>query len=276
MELHELAKHILFNGDLDSKLTERSQVNLKEINKNYPGNDLPEYPVRAERIKIQQDQVKFPRSRSLADKKRRGLALHFFANHELLAIEMLAAAIYKFPCLNDEDVALKKSFYSTLLDEQRHLKLYVDRMQNFDVRFGDYPLNDFFWRSIQGVENAHQFLSVLALTFESANLDFSRYYSEVFRELGDDETANIMDEVYRDEISHVAVGAHWLKKWRGDKELWDYYLSGLPALLTPARAKGIVFEHEAREKAGLDSEFIEKLNNYRDNFQITARKEWKQ
>lgn len=275
MELHELATHILFHGDLSSKLIERSSVNLKEVDKNYPGRSLPDYPLRSEQIKIQQDQVKFPRSRSLADKKRRGLALHFFANHELLAIEMLAAAIYKFPCLNDEDVALKKSFYSTLLDEQKHLRLYLERMKDFGVRFGDYPLNDFFWRSIQGVENPHQFLSVLALTFESANLDFSRYYAEVFRELGDIETANIMDEVYRDEISHVAVGTHWLKKWRGDQDLWEYYLSGLPPLLTPARAKGIVFEREAREKAGLDLDFIEKLNHYRDSFQITARREWK-
>lgn len=274
MELHELAKHILFEGGLESKLISRSQVDLKQVNKNYEGNELPKYPARVKKIQIQQEQVKFPRARSFVDKKRRGLALHFFANHELLAIEMLAAAIYKFPCLNDEDVALKKSFYSTLLDEQKHLSLYLNRMQDFDVLFGDFPLNDFFWRSIQEVENAHQFLSVLALTFESANLDFSRYYSEVFRELGDIETAEIMEEVYRDEISHVAVGAHWLKKWRGNQELWEYYLNGLPPLLTPARAKGIVFEREGRLKAGLDEDFIEKLHSYRDEFKITTRKEW--
>lgn len=275
MELHELAEQVLFCGELSTKLVDRSQVNLKFVRKNYQGSELPLYPARDEKIKTQEDQIKFPRSRSLNDKKRRGLALHFFANHELLAIEMLAGAIYKFPCLNDEDVALKKSFYSTLVDEQKHLRLYLKRMQDFGVKLGDYPLNDYFWRSMQKVENPHQFLSVLALTFESANLDFSKYYSEVFKQLGDQQTAEILDEVYRDEISHVSVGASWLKKWRGDKDLWEYYLEGLPALLTPARAKGMTFEAQAREKAGLDADFIEKLKHYRDEFRVTTRREWK-
>jgi uncharacterized ferritin-like protein (DUF455 family) len=275
MELHLIAKNILFEGDLESKLIDRSFIDLKNIDKNYNGASIPQLPARAADIKIGHEQVKFPRSRSLADQKRRGLALHFFANHELLAIEMLAAAIYKFPCLNDEDVAFKKSLYSTLVDEQKHLRLYIARMKDFGVEFGDYPLNDFFWRSIRDVETPHQFLSVMALTFESANLDFSRYYAQVFEKLGDHKSAEIMNEIYRDEISHVAVGAHWLKKWRGDRDLWNYYLSGLPSLLTPARAKGIIFEKQAREKAGLDKDFIYQLGNYRDEFQITARKEWK-
>lgn len=275
MELHELAENILFRGELEAKLIERSQVSLKIVRKDYRGADTPVYPARNTQIRIQEEQIKFPRLRSLGDKKRRGLALHFFANHELLAIEMLAGAIYKFPCLSDEDVALKKSFYSTLQDEQKHFKMYIKRMRDFGVEFGDYPLNDFFWRSMQKVEDPHQFMSVLALTFESANLDFSRYYAEVFNELGDSETSEIMREIYRDEISHVGIGAHWLNKWRGQKSLWEYYLSGLPPLLTPARAKGIVFEREAREKAGLDHDFIEQLNNYTDEFEITARREWK-
>lgn len=275
MELHEFASHILFNGDLESKLISKSLIDFKVTKMDYPGAELPELAARCEKLKTQEEQIKFPRKKSLKDDQRKGLALHFFANHELLATEMLAAAIVVFPCLSEEDIALKKTFLSTLADEQRHLEMYLVRMKDFGVELGDYPLNDFFWKYMKKVKTPHEFLSVLALTFESANLDFSLYYAEIFREIGDHQTADILDEIHRDEISHVAVGAHWLKKWRGDKELWNYYLEGLPEFLTPARAKGMIFDQQSRIKAGLDKQFVELLENYQDEFNITTRKEWK-
>lgn len=275
MELHDFAHQILFSGGLEDKLLDRHVIDWKNTRLDYEGVGVPDLPGRNSLLAITEAQSKFPKTNTLHLKERRGAALHFFANHELLAIEMLAAALCYFPCKNEEDLSFKKTLVSTLGDEQKHFILYQKRMQDFGVSFGDYHLNDFFWKYMRKVDSRERFLSVLALTFESANLDFSRYYEEIFREVGDDETANIMAEVYKDEISHVAVGAHWLKKWRMDADLWDYYVSNLPDLLTPARAKGVIFDKEGRLKAGLDEEFVARLFDYKDDFRVTKRKEWR-
>ena len=81
--------------------------------------------------------------------------------------------------------------------------------------------------------------------------------------------------VYEDEISHVNLGVHYLNLWKKDKSLWDYYQSCLPFPLNPARSKGKVFVKEARQKAKMESDFIQNLENYQSDFQIVQRREWK-
>ena len=81
-----------------------------------------------------------------------------------------------------------------------------------------------------------------------------------------------MMEVYRDEISHVKFGEHFMGQWRGDSSLWEYYLKNLILPITPARAKGIQFNLERRLNIGLDQDFQSELSDYDDGFKITKRK----
>lgn len=274
-EVHEFAKRVLFGETLVDKLTSPRDINWQKTDRNHICLSLPKEPGRAAHLKFSSETIKFPRKASLGDKQQKAKALHFFANHELLAIEMLAAALLIFPSQTDEEISFKKTLVATLADEQKHFSLYCERMNDFGVNFGDFPINDFFWDKMQFVKTRSEFSSLLSLTFESANLDFSLYYSKLFRSLGDESTAKILEEVYRDEIRHVGAGVHWMNQWRGDKSLWDYYLENLPQLVTPARAKGMEYDHQSRVRAGLDSSFIELLEQYRDEFAITQRREWK-
>ena len=66
-----------------------------------------------------------------------------------------------------------------------------------------------------------------------------------------------------------------MERWKQDKDLWSYYNQNLPWPLTPARAKGKLFLEEARRKARLDDEFIQKVKGYKDEFKVTNRKDWK-
>ena len=77
--------------------------------------------------------------------------------------------------------------------------------------------------------------------------------------------------VLEDEITHVAFGSHWMKKWRSDKKLWDYYLSCMPGPITPSRSKGIYFDPTLHAKAMNDEGFISSLIGFDDNFNITKR-----
>jgi hypothetical protein len=111
----------------------------------------------------------------------------------------------------------------------------------------------------------------MALTFEAANLDFAQHYSRIFQELDDHKTADILKIVLDDEISHVSFGSHWMKRWREDKTLWNYYRENLPWPLTPARSKGIGFDPDLHQRAVNDPDFHEHLKNFDDDFAITKR-----
>ena len=233
---------------------------------------LPKLPARDEKIKISSEQLKFPKKENLHLVEKKALALHSFANHELLAIEMMAAAILAFPHKTPEDIRIKNGIFSALKDEQKHFSLYVERLNELGFEFGDFPLNDFFWRQMPSIKNMSQYFAVMALTFEAANLDFAQYYRNIFLSLDDPKTAGILDIVLEDEISHVALGSYWLKKWRQDKSLWQYYMDSLPFPLTPARSRGIGFDPLIHGKAMTDDNFMLELQKYEDSFHVTKRR----
>lgn len=268
MNVREYARQILEGESLEDKLLSSKDLEFDDALVLY---ELPKNPGRIKRLEFNNEQVKFPRNTSFHLEEKRGLALHFFANHELLAIEMMAAALLMYP---NTPTAFKKGLVKTIQDEQKHLKMYIARMREFGIELGDFPLNDFFWRSMEKMDTPTKFYAAMAMSFEAANLDFAQFYEQGFRAVEDFKTADIMRVVLEDEISHVALGAHWLNQWRGNMDLWNYYKSNLPGVMTPARAKGIHFDKEIRLKAGLDQSFITSLDEFRDEFKVTNRRNW--
>ena len=270
MNLTKTCRNILLDGSLESKLINISGF---EFDENI-AFEIPKFPIREKKISLSNKNLKFPRGH-FHEVEKKAIALHSFANHELLAIEMMACALLIYPHRTEEQKRFKKGVIKSLHDEQKHFKLYVHRLNELGYEFGDFPLNDFFWDQMHKLKTPSQYLAVMALTFEAANLDFAHFYKHIFQELGDMATSNILNVVLEDEIGHVNLGVHYLNKWRGDKSLWDYYNQSLPYPITPARSKGKAFVEHVREKAKMDHEFIEKVKNYNDDFNITTRKEWK-
>ena len=263
---NEYAQRILFGETLEDKYSDTpfEWTAWTEF-------ELPKLPGRTGQLALSDSKIKFPKVSRFNETDKKAMALHSFANHELLAIEMMASAILIYPHVTDEDVRFKKGIVTALKDEQKHLNLYIKRMNELGYEFGDFPLNDFFWRQMENLKTAPQYTAMMALTFEAANLDFAQYYANVFRFHGDTATAEILEIVLEDEISHVAFGSHWMKKWRGDKKLWDYYLSCLPGPITPSRSKGIDFDPVIHAKAINDDEFIRSLISFDDDFNVTKR-----
>lgn len=262
----KFAEQILLGPDLEDKYLD-TQVNWDE----WSEFKTPTLPGRSEKLQFSNKQFKFPKPSRLNENDKKAMALHSFANHELLAIEMMACALLIYPHRNEEEIRFKKGILGALKDEQKHLGLYIQRMNELGYEFGDFPLNDYFWRQMIKLKTPAEYAAVMALTFEAANLDFAQSYAKIFRELGDEKTASVLDIVLEDEISHVGFGAFWMKKWRNDKSLWDYYRECLPHPMTPARARGIGFDPIIHNKAMNDSEFVEALKNYDDDFLITKR-----
>jgi len=263
----EWARELLLGRTLESKLLD-VPVDWGQ----WESFSLPHLPGRNDKLAFSEKKFKFPKKDQLNILQNQAMALHSFANHELLAIEMMAAAILIYPHHDEESIRFKKGIAVALKDEQKHLMLYVTRLNELGYELGDFPLNDYFWKQMEKLTTPAQYAAVMALTFESANLDFAQYYSQVFRKYGDKKTAAILDVVLEDEITHVAFGAHWMKKWRQDKSLWDYYMESLPWPLTPDRAKGLGFDIELHKRAMGDDDFALKLDEFHDDYKITKRK----
>lgn len=256
MELNEWAKLVLFEPDLQVKMQDPGQLH-DDINNDFKGLDF--LPHRSPDIAFRKDDSANI-EKDFHNPEYRALLLHTFANHELLALEALALAILKFP---DAPPLFRKGLAATMRDEQRHFKMYEKRLDALGVKFGEYPLNSFIWRTLAQCETVGEFVSLMNLTFEQANLDHCLYFGNELRKAGDPDSGKILQDIYQDEIGHVHFGVRWLPKvCQSDMHLWDLYFANLRPPMNPARAKGAVFDLSGRQKAGLDQTFIEKVKLY--------------
>jgi uncharacterized ferritin-like protein (DUF455 family) len=260
MELRDFTERILFATTLEEKLQCPSVITDEQ-----PGSPLatPVAPGRPKELQFKvtgEARDSFPGTKNLERESERGRLLHFFANHELLATELMALVLLRFP---DAPAAFRKGVLQTLKDEQEHTKLYIKRMKECGIHFGELPVSGYFWRSVSAMENPMDYVSSLCLTFEQANLDFARHFARGFATVGDDSTARLLEKIYRDEIGHVAYGLKWFRRWKNPNESdWEAFCRQLKFPLSPQRAKGITLNVEGRRAAGLDAEFIAELDVY--------------
>lgn len=257
MEYSQLAERILFADTLEGKyyFPEEGLAALQDQN---PGPPRPwSEPGRPPELQIAPRKVrfKFPHPDNFGDPEMAIRALHTFANHELMAIELMAWALLAYP---DAPSQFRKGLVRLIRDEQRHLKLYADRIEELGGQFGDLPVNDHFWRCAPELTSPLKWVCAMNLTFEQGNLDHAPYFEEHFRRCGDEKTAQILAQIYEDEIHHVGFGATWLNHYSGEeKSSFATYLENLTFHNEPSRGRGDRFDEEARRRAGLDEAFIQ-------------------
>lgn len=261
MEIRELAERVLFAEVLDEKLAPPAG-SLTDAD---PGKAIlvPDRPGRPDDLCFEAsgERAPLPGAGSLDSDLERGRLLHFFANHELLAAELMALVLLRFP---DAPADFRRGVAKTLQEEQMHTRLYRRRLEECGFTFGSQSVNGFFWKAVSSMKTPADYVARLSLTFEQANLDYSRHFAAVFQQAGDERTARILDRIYRDEISHVNYGLEWFRRWKepGQSD-WDSFRNRLVFPLSPSRAKGQkVFNREGRRQAGLDDAFIDQLEVY--------------
>ena len=200
--------------------------------------------------------VSVPPVAGMRDPSQRARILHALANHELQAAELFAWALLAFP---GAPRPFRAGLVKILTDEQRHARLYLDRMAAHGCGFGDHPLTGHFWNKLDQMATPLGFVCAMGLTFENANLDFAGAYARAAVAAGDAETAAVLETVHTDEIGHVRFAWTWMTKLGGGGDAWDVYNAAVAFPLGPARARGREFDREARRRAGMDEAFIDKL-----------------
>jgi uncharacterized ferritin-like protein (DUF455 family) len=222
-------------------------------------------PARSSALALRDGADKLPKLGALSSSEARAATLSRFAHHELMATELFAWALLKFP---DAPTALRRGWVAALVEEQAHLRLYLDRLAAHGVAFGDVPLSGYFWKLVPAIRSAASplaaFLCAQGLTLEQANLDFTILYRDAFRTAGDVDTAAVLQRVHDDEIAHVRLARAWLVR---DDDAADAdlhrYRQHVPFPLSAARAKGRRFESGARRRAGLSDAFIAHVRDAR-------------
>ncbi len=270
MNITEFAEQIVFGTTLEEKLqrpdklTNDSNRDSKRLSAKSIASITPGRPYGLEMSKGQGGSQP-PSDDQLENEKSRGQLLHFLANHELLATELMALVLLKFP---DAPSAFRRGVLVTLQEEQAHTQMYLDRMAECGVEFGSYPVSGQFWRLIEPMQSPMDFVSRLSLTFEQANLDYSLHFASVFDRIGDTDTAKILHKIYTDEIGHVQHGLHWFRQWKDPQQTdWEAYESSLDFPMSPQRGRGprANFNRAGRSQAGLTDEFIDAIEVYRQS-----------
>jgi uncharacterized ferritin-like protein (DUF455 family) len=159
-----------------------------------------------------------------------------------------------------------------LLEEQEHVRLYLNELKRLGVSFEDLPHFRYFWAYTPYLTSPIEYVSVMSLTFEMANLDFAPFYGSAFADHGDIDAASLMERILRDEIAHVSFGMHWLNKLKepGQNSLESWKLA-LPERITPAKARGKIFQKGPRLAAGIPEEWVDELSHLNDAWKKSAK-----
>ena len=258
MELRDFAIRLLHADTLEGKLY-RPPGGMAALTDREPGApvawDQPSRPVEL-CIAPRKERKRLPAPASLHEPDMRVRCLHAFANHELMAVELMAWALLAYP---QAPAGFRAGLVRLIFDEQRHLKLYMDRIAELGARFGDLPVNDHFWRCADSLTTPLKWVCAMNLTFEQGNLDHAPVFEEHFRAVEDHRSGDIMRQILEDEIFHVGFGVQWLKHYAPTERPFEAYVANLTFHNAPGRARSEVFNVEARRRAGLDEAFIEAM-----------------
>lgn len=256
MELREFAKRILELPSIDAKLAPFEEPFSDE---RHGSPERPALPARSATLMFcgRRESPSMPHPETFVEPRRRAIAHHIMANHELQALEVMAFVVVAFP---DAPAEFRRGLLRIMADEQRHTRLHLDRLRELGMEFGEIPVNGYFWTKSQQFASLLDYLAGLPLTFEGGNLDHTLEFEEAFRQAGDERSAGVMRAIHRDEIQHVAFGLHWLRQLKSpDHSDWDAYTSHLHWPLRAEKSRGRTFHREPRLAAGMTPEFIDRL-----------------
>ncbi len=269
--IRELCLEILGKGELEAKLASIAGTDGRPLPDREPGPALVfERPVRAPGLEMRSGVERLPRPAELGDPRARIACLRRFAHHELMAVELFAWALLLWP---DAPAGLRRGWLVALGDEQRHCRMYLERLRAHGAELGDEPLSDYFWKHATAIRTHARgpaaFLAAIGLTLEQASLDFTLIYAEAFRSGGDEASARVSEIVHAEERRHVRLAVEWLARLApaGEDDVTAYRAS-VPFPLEAARAKGRVFNAEARRASGLSEALIEYVRTARPASQL--------
>ncbi len=256
MELRAFGERILTTPSLAVKL-ERVRAPFTDVE---PGEPFRvERPARPDELQFapRRTAPPMPAFTTFGDPHKRGVAHHIMANHELQALEVMAATLLAFPHAPRD---FRLGMARIMEDEQRHTTMHFERCAALGVPFGSLPVNSYIWQKAADFRDVLDYLAGLPLTFEGCNLDHTLEFEAAFLAVSDSKSAAMMRRIHEDEIEHVAFGFHWLSQLKpAHQSEWDAYQQHLHWPLRAEKSVGDAYHRPPREAAGLTQAFLDSL-----------------
>jgi uncharacterized ferritin-like protein (DUF455 family) len=256
MEIREFATQVLLSRELDQKLRWPA---LPFTDSNPGAAERHLRPGRPDHLQFapRRSAPAMPSPGAFVQSRARAVAHHIMANHELQALEVMAWVLLAFP---EAPAEFRRGMVDVMADEQRHTRMHMERAQMLGLCFGELPVNCYIWNKAMSFQSVLDYLAGLPLVFEGRNLDHTLEFAEAFAAAGDERSAALMRVIHRDEIEHVRFGIDWLRRLKpAEISDWDAFCRHLEWPLRPGKARGDVFQREARRAAGLTADFIDRL-----------------
>src|SRR4249920_1872101 len=155
------------------------------------------------------------KKRGLGSKEGRAAFLHAIAHIEFNAINLAWDAAYRF---RDMPAEFYRDWIGVADDEARHFSLLSQRLIELGAAYGDFSAHNGLWEMAE--KTAHSCLARMALVprvLEARGLDVTPAMIVKLRNIGDHESAGILELILREEIAHVAAGSRWFA-WCCERE----------------------------------------------------------
>jgi uncharacterized ferritin-like protein (DUF455 family) len=147
--------------------------------------------------------------RSTGPKGRIAL-IHALAHIEFNAIDLAWDIIARFG--SDMPRAFLDDWVSVAEEEAQHFALLKARLEAWNVAYGDLAAHDGLWEAAMATaDDLAARLVIVPMTLEARGLDVTPQTAARFRAAGDDETADVLERIYRDEIKHLRAGVRWFE-----------------------------------------------------------------
>lgn len=134
--------------------------------------------------------------------------LHALAHIELNAVDLSWDAIARFSPSMPR--AYTDDWVKVADEESKHFLLISDRLRELGSFYGELPAHDGLWQA--ATETRHDVrarMAVVPLVLEARGLDVTPPMIEQMRNVGDEDSAAILQIIHDDEIGHVAIGKRW-------------------------------------------------------------------
>jgi len=212
--------------------------------------DRPARPAKPEML----PPTHMPRRGRAGSERGRIALLHALAHIELNAVDLACDMIVRFGAQAPRDFV--DDWMRVAADEGLHFSLLQNRLRTWGAQYGDLPAHDGLWEA--ALDTRHDFIARLVVVpqvLEARGLDVTPAMVERFAHIGDQQSADLLQRIYEDEISHVRIGNFWFR-WAcqshhlpPEKTFKDAVLRYFKGELKPP------FNDLARSQAGLEPSF---------------------
>jgi uncharacterized ferritin-like protein (DUF455 family) len=230
--------------------------------------NLPDRPARPLKPELLCP-TKMPKRAKAGSLRSKIALLHALAHIELNAIDLAWDIMARG--FNLGGYSLPREFYDDWCkvadDEAKHFLLLEARLNDLGASYGDLPAHDGLWEASE--KTAGDFaarLAIVPMVLEARGLDVTPGMIKTMIAHNDHKTAEILNIIHDDEITHVRAGTVWFEGWcahhgKDVEETWQdlvrRYFHG--KLKRP-------FNHPSREEAGMIRDWYEPLADDPDDF----------